>query len=321
MKSIIFCLLLCMCFSLHAQPVALHGRLAVQEGKLVDAKNKPIALHGMSFGWHCFWPRFYNAGAVGTLKKDWQCTVVRAAMGVEPDKGYIKDSAGSVKNIKAVVDAAIQHGIYVIIDFHSHNIKAAEAKTFFTEMAAAYHQYPNIIYEIFNEPDYESWAEVKQYSINIINTIRAIDSSNIILVGNPHWDQDILLPMSDPITGVNNIMYSLHFYAATHKQFLRDQAATAVKNGLPVFISECAAMEASGDGPINETEWDAWKLWADKNMISWVAWSVSDKNETCSVLQPGASSAGPWKEADIKPAGLLMRKALHSYDTNGQLKR
>ncbi len=321
MKLIIFSVLLHLCFSVHSQPVQLHGRLSVQNGRLVDVKNNPVALHGMSFGWHCFWPRFYNAGAVATLKNDWHCTVVRAAMGVEPDKGYIKDSSGSVKNIKAVVDAAIQLGIYVIIDFHSHNIKAAEAKRFFSDMAATYHQYPNIIYEIFNEPDYESWAEVKQYSIDIINSIRAIDSSNIILVGSPHWDQDILLPMKDPITGISNIMYSLHFYAATHKQFLRDQAETAVQNGLPVFISECAAMEANGNGPINEKEWGQWKEWADKNMISWVAWSVSDKNETCSVLLPSAVSTGPWKDTDIKPAGLLIRKALFTYDSDGNISK
>lgn len=77
--------------------------------------------------------------------------------------------------------------------------------------------------------------EVKAYSETIIRTIRAIDPDNIILVGSPHWDQDIHLPAADPITGQSNLMYTLHFYAATHKQWLRDRSNEAIAKGLPVF--------------------------------------------------------------------------------------
>ena len=107
----------------NAQPVQTYGQLKVEGTRLVNKTGKPVVLRGMSFGWHNWWPRFYNAGTVKWLHNDWKCTVIRAAMGVEPDKGYIKDSAGSVANIKTVVDAAIKEGIYVIIDWHSHNIK------------------------------------------------------------------------------------------------------------------------------------------------------------------------------------------------------
>ena len=74
-------------------------------------------------------------------------------------------------------------------------------------------KYPNVIYEIFNEPDYETWPEVKAYSEEVIKTIRAIDPDNIILVGSPRWDQDIHLPAADPIKGYANLMYTVHFYA------------------------------------------------------------------------------------------------------------
>jgi endoglucanase len=300
-------------FILLAQPVKIHGPLKVEGTKLVDKKGEPVVLRGMSFGWHNFWPRFYNAEAVKWLHTDWQSTVVRAAMGIEPKNGYIEKPEESKQKVKAVVDAAIKEGIYVIIDWHSHNIKLNEAKTFFAEMAKTYGKYPNVIYEIFNEPDQETWKEVKDYSKEVISAIRAIDPDNIILVGNPHWDQDIHTVADDPLTGFNNIMYTVHFYAATHKQQLRDRCDYALNKGVPIFISESAGMEASGDGPLNKEEWRKWIDWAEKNKISWVTWSVSDKNETCSVLLPTASSGGKWEDKDLKESGKETRTLLRSY--------
>lgn len=298
----------------YAQPVKKHGALRVVGTKLVDKDGKPIVLRGMSFGWHNFWPRFYNESTVKWLHEDWKCTVIRAAMGVEPDRGYLKDSAGSIAAVKAVVDAAIKEGIYVIIDWHSHNIQLNEARTFFARMAALYGKYPNVIYEVFNEPDYESWADVKAYSLEVIKTIREIDPDNIILVGSPHWDQDIQLPAADPIKGYANLMYTVHFYAGTHKQWLRDKTNAAITKGLPVFISECAGMEASGNGPINYDEWQKWVDWMETNGLSWITWSVSDKDESCSVLKPSASSKGHWKEKNLKESGIKTREYLRKYN-------
>ena len=314
MKGLFYFLLAISAMTANTQPVKKHGQLGVEGTTLVDQKGKPVVLRGMSFGWHNWWPRFYNAGTVKWLHDDWKCSVVRAAMGVEPDKGYMKDPTGSVADVKAVVDAAIKEGIYVIIDWHSHNIKLGEAKTFFGQMASAYGKYPNVIYELFNEPDYETWPEVKAYSEEVIKTIRAIDPDNIILVGSPRWDQDVQLPAADPIKGYSNLMYTMHFYAGTHKQTLRDRTDEAIKKGLPIFVSECAGMEASGNGPINYEEWKKWIDWMESRKLSWVTWSVSDKDETCSVLKPTASSQGSWKESDLKESGIKVRDYLRSFN-------
>jgi endoglucanase len=295
------------------QPVKVHGQLQVKGSRLCDEKGSPLVLRGMSFGWHNFWPRFYNPAAVAWLARDWNCSVVRAAMGVEPKGGYKEDPEGSVRKIKAVVDGAIKSGIYVIIDWHSHNINLSEAKTFFDQMAAEYGKYPNVIYELFNEPDQESWEDVKNYATEVIKVIRNQDPDNIILVGNPHWDQDIHLVADAPLIGFNNIMYTVHFYAATHKQELRDRCNYALNKGIPIFISESAGMEATGDGALNELEWQKWIGWAEQNKISWITWSVSDKDETCSVLYPSASSNGNWTDKDIKESGKKARALLKQY--------
>lgn len=297
------------------QTVSKHGKLKVSGTQLVDEQDQPLVLRGMSYGWHCLWPRFYNAGSVKWLKKDWNINVVRAALGVElGNDSYLKRPEWSKQKIKAVVDAAIKEDLYVIIDWHSHNINLKEAKDFFAEMAETYGKNPHVIYEIFNEPDEETWDEVKKYSTEIINVIREKDPDNIILVGSPHWDQDIHIVADDPLQGFSNIMYTLHFYAATHKQALRDRGDYALKKGIPLFISESAGMTASGDGPLDQAEWQKWIDWAEENKISWITWSVSDKDETCSVLLPSASANGKWKDKDLKESGLRTRELLKKYN-------
>ena len=315
MKRIALLILVLVVFAeVDAQPVKKHGQLHVDGVQLKDEHGNDVVLRGMSYGWHNFWPRFYNKGSVKWLHEDWNCSVVRAAMGVEPAMGYLQDSTGAKQKIRAVVDAAIKENIYVIIDWHSHNIRLNEAKLFFAEMAKAYGTYPHVIYEIFNEPDYESWDEVKAYSKDVISVIRAIDPDNLILVGSPHWDQDIHIVADDPLHGYKNIMYTMHFYAATHKQDLRDRCDYALKKAVPIFISESAGMEASGNGNINDEEWQKWIDWAEQHKISWITWSVSDKDETCSVLKKTAKSEGEWKEEDLKESGIKTRAMLKKYN-------
>lgn len=296
-----------------SQVVKEHGQLSVKGTQLVDKNGKHVMLRGMSYGWHSFWPRFYNAESVKWLKEDWNANVVRAAMGIEtgsPGMTYKENPEDAKAKIKAVVDGAIAADIYVIVDWHSHNINLNEASLFFDEISKTYAKHPNVIYEIFNEPDEETWPEIKAYSEAIIKIIRKNDPDNIILVGCPHWDQDINLPAADPIKEYKNLMYTVHFYAATHKQELRDRTDEALKKGLPVFVSECAGMEATGDGPLNMEEWQKWIDWMENRGISWITWSVSDKDETCSVLKKSASSTGNWKKSELKESGLKSREYL-----------
>ncbi|PIF30914.1 endoglucanase [Flavobacterium sp. 9] len=314
-KFFTIALLLMFCVS-KAQFVKHHGQLSVLGTQLVDKDNNPIVLRGMSFGWHSMWPRFYNEKAVNWLKKDFNCNVVRAAMGIEIGEwAYLKEPQFSKEKIEAVVNGAIKSDIYVIIDWHSHNINLEEAKAFFAEMSKKYGKYPNIIYEVFNEPDYESWSEVKAYAEEVIKVIRENDPKNIILVGSPHWDQDVNLPAEDPIRGYDNIMYTMHFYAATHGKELRDRTDDAIKSGLPIFVSESAGMEASGDGPLNLKAWQEYIDWMESKKLSWITWSVSDKDETCSILKKSAKSEGKWKDEDLKESGIKVREFLRKYNT------
>lgn len=295
---------------LSAQPVKTNGPLSVKGSKMINEHGQVTVLNGVSFGWHNWWPRFYTKETVSWLASDWKCSVVRAAMGIGPRNSYLDKPQWSQETIEKVIRAAIDNDIYVIIDWHSHTIELEKAKEFFTEMAKKYGKNPHIIYEIFNEPVKDSWADVKNYSIEVIKAIREIDPDNIILVGSPHWDQDIHLVADDPITGFENIMYTVHFYAASHGKMLRDRSDYAIKKGIPIFISESAAMEASGNGALNLEAWQIWIGWCKENDISLISWSISDKNESCSMLKTTASSTGNWKEEDLKESGIKVRELL-----------
>lgn len=284
--------------------------LVVSGTQLMNTRGDTVVLHGVSYGWHQFWPRFYNASSAEWLVQDWGAQVLRASMGVELEGAYLDNPELGVKCVQTIVDAAIAQRVYVIIDWHSHGIRTEEAKAFFTQMATRYKGVPNVIYEIFNEPVEDSWEAVKAYSEEVIKAIRAVEPDAVILVGCPHWDQDIHLAADNPITRQKNLMYTLHFYAATHGQWLRDRADYALGKGLPIFVSECAGMEASGDGPINPEEWGRWVDWMKQRSISWAAWSISDKDETCSMLLPKASSEGQWADDDVKEWGHIVRAEL-----------
>jgi endoglucanase len=291
-------------------PVAIHGHLKVSGTQLVDEKGEAVVLRGASFGWHNLWPRFYNKKAVDWLVEDWKCSVVRAAMGLAIEDNYLENPEYALQCVNNVVKAAIKKGIYVLIDFHSHKKHSIEAKKFFEMMAKQYKDCPNVIYEIWNEPDYYSWGEVKEYSEQVIGTIRAIDKDNIILVGSPRWDQEIDSVAANPIKGQSNIMYTMHFYAGTHKKWLRDRTDAAIEKGIPIFVSECAGMEASGNGPIDEIEWKQYIDWMESRKISWIIWSISDKDESCSMLIPRASSFGNWTDDVLKKWGKITRQTI-----------
>jgi endoglucanase len=281
----------------------------------MSSKGEPVVLRGKAFGWDNWWPQYYNADVVRWLRDDWCVDVVRPAMGIEPDGAYLSNSAASKQRITTVVDASIDAGVYVIIDWHAHNLHQTEAVAFFTEMAERYGKHPHVLYEIFNEPEKdETWQQVKDYAKAVIGAIRRHDPDNIVIVGSPEWDQRIDTVAADPLTDQTNVMYSVHFYAGTHGQWLRDRTQAAIRAGIPVIVSESSGAEASGQGKNNYAEWQAWIDFMEMNRVSWLNYSVSDKaGETISVLNPGARASGGWTDDELTESGKYVRKLLRAH--------
>ena len=295
--------------------VQKHGLLQVNGNRIVDKDNEPVCFAGNSFFWsNDNWggERYYKAEVISWLKHDWKTTIVRAAMGVEDPGGYLDNKTANKNRVKTVVDAAIDEGLYVIIDWHSHHAEdnTNEAALFFQEMANLYGEYDNVIYELYNEPLDISWSNViKPYAISIIAAIRAIDPDNLILVGTPEWSQRVDLAAADPITGYSNIAYTLHFYTVHHQQWLRDRASAALNDGIALFVTEWGSIGYSQiDSEANE-----WMTWCFDNKISHCNWAVNDKEEEWSILIPGASTSGGWSDDDLTDAGKLARNIIRNW--------
>tara|TARA_R110001583_G_scaffold74189_2_gene205645 strand:+ start:1415 stop:2482 length:1068 start_codon:yes stop_codon:yes gene_type:complete len=290
-----------------------YGQLSVSGNKILDKNGNPIQLRGMSFFWSQWIGKYYTPETVKWLKDDWECTVVRAAMAVDYE-GYLANPEVEKAKVIAVVDAAIAEGIYVIIDWHDHEAeKHLEAsKTFFAEMAEKYGDYPNIIYETYNEPLDVSWKTVlKPYHEAVIAEIRKFDADNIVVCGTRNWSQNVNDVIGNKIND-ENVAYTLHYYAATHKQPLRDIAALALNNNIALFVTEYGTTQASGDDSIDAEEAKIWWDFLDAHKISHCNWSIADKEELAAALIPGASATGGWAASDLTTSGNMVRNEIRA---------
>ena len=299
-------------------PVSRHGLLHVAGHRIVGADSQPASFAGNSFFWSQWQSQFYNAGTVNWLVKDWRSGIVRAALGISPD-GYLGHPEAETARIRAVVDAAIAAGIYVIIDWHDHHAEQHTdlAVAFFKEMARRYGHQPNVMYEIFNEPIKGlTWSrDVKPYAGKVIAAIRAIDPDNLIIVGTPNWAQDVDIAAADPIKDTN-VAYSLHFYAGTHKQSLRAKAVKAMELGAALFVTEWGTCSSNGNGKVDVQSTGEWMAFMREWQLSHCNWAVSDKRESASIVIPGASPTGGWTDADLTPSGRHVRELIRNWSAH-----
>ncbi len=299
-------------------PVGIHGRLSVKETYIVDQNNQPFQLRGISTHGIQWFSDFINENAFITLRDDWKANIIRLAMYTDDNSKYPGSKDFLEDLVREGIDLATESGLYVIVDWHclsdgNPNAHKDDAIRFFSEIATEYQNYPNIIYELCNEPNGENvtWDnDIKPYCEELIKTIRAIDTQGIILAGSSTWSQDIHLTAKNPLEG-NNIMYTLHFYADTHRNDLRNRLIDCIStNKLPVFVSEFGTCDASGNTNYNKEQSDLWLDLLNENNISWVNWNLSSKDETAALLRPFTSPQGNWTDEDLSESGLYIKNRL-----------
>ena len=289
--------------------VSENGQLSVIGTQLCNEQGEAVVLRGMSSHGIQWFPEFLSESVISSTA-DRGANLFRAAM-YTGEGGYLSNP--SLKNtLTAAVDRAIALDMYVIIDWHilsdgNPMTHLDEAKVFFTEMAERYRGNPAVLYEICNEPNGNvSWSgDVKPYAEEMIRTIREIDDRAIILVGSPTWSQDLHMAAADPIDA-DNIMYTCHFYAGTHTQWLRNRISAALEQGLPVFVSEWGTSDASGSGGVYADETRRWLDFMAEKGISWANWSLCDKNESSAAIKPGAIISDGISDEGLTESGRIV---------------
>lgn len=299
------------------------GRLHVKGTKLVDKKGHEVQLRGVSTHGLSWYPQYVNDKCFAQLHDKWGANVVRLAMYTEEYNGYCSGDAKNRSDLKKLIKKGVRlakkHKMYVIVDWHilsdgNPNSHKKEAKAFFREMSREFKGYNNVIYEICNEPNNgTSWKEIKSYARSVISTIRKNDKKAVIVIGTPTWSQDVDQAAADPIKG-DNIMYALHFYAATHKADLRNKMTAAINKGLPVFVTEYGICDASGNGVIDKKEADRWIQTMDEYGVSYIAWNLSNKQESSSIIKSSCPKVSGFKKSELSDEGrwlyhLLRKKA------------
>lgn len=289
------------------------GSLQVQGTQLTDEAGNPIVLRGISTHGLSWFPEYVNADAFRYFRENWNCNCIRLAMYTAEYNGYCTGDEANRENLKRLIDegvrCATEQNLYVIIDWHilsdgNPNTYKEQAISFFDEMAEKYQDQSNVLYEICNEPNGgTSWSEIKAYAEEIIPVIRKHDADAVILVGTPNWCQFVEDAAADPITGYENIMYTLHFYAATHTDSLRNQMVSVIDQGLPIFVSEFGICDASGSGGIDENQAAQWIRLMDEYGVSRMVWNLSNKAETSALISGDCSKTSNWTYEELSSSG------------------
>ena len=302
-------------------PVALHRKLHVEGANLVDEKGEIMQLRGLSTHGIAWYPGIVSEDSFRTFRDDWKVNALRLAMYVEEagyNNCYLNDKKLNMNLVCKGIDLCIKLGLYVMVDWHilmpgDPSLHTDEAIAFFETIAEKYPDCPNLIFEICNEPNGENikWNNViRPYCVAVTEAIRIKAPETVIIAGTGTWSQDVHEAIRNPLPD-KNTMYSVHYYAATHKQWLRDRIKDCHDKGYAVLISEFGVCDASGNGTNDLEEARRWFDFLDSLGIGYFNWAMGNKDEACCAFRPSTNiSAGKWADDDLTESGLYIKNWL-----------
>ncbi len=301
-------------YNLSDTPLAypsVNGHLGVKNGTLCDADGRPVMLQGVSTHGLSWFPQYVNEMLFRELHDVWNVNVVRLAMYTAEDGGYC--TGGNKEELCVLIKQGIQYAkaadIYAIIDWHTlkdnnplDNVD--ESIKFWDRFSKEYAEYDNVIYEICNEPNSGTdWKQIKEYAEQVIPVIVSNDPDALILIGTPDWCQKVDDVAANPIDTYDNVMYTLHFYAATHKSDIQKHLKKAIDKGVPVFVSEFGITDASGNGSVDIASADEWMEILTDNNISHVCWNLANKNESSSLINADCTKTSGFLYEELSQEG------------------
>lgn len=288
-----------------ATPVGRWGQLKVSGTNIVSEQGKKVQLKGVSTHGIAWFPQYVNKSCFQSFRK-MGANTIRLAFYSDPAAGY---STKLYSKVEEGIRYATELGMYVIIDWHilrdgNPQTHQKQALKFFTHFAKKFGKQKNVLYEICNEPNGNvTWQkDIKPYAKKMIKRIRKYDKNNIIIVGTPTWSQDVDVVAQSPLQQ-KNLVYALHFYAATHTDGIRDKVKKAYAAGLPMLVTEFNICDASGSGGINKKSAKKWMKLLNQYKLGYVAWNVSNKDETSALIKSGCRKTGNFTKKNLSKTG------------------
>ncbi|MBM6406110.1 glycoside hydrolase family 5 protein [Phycicoccus sp. CSK15P-2] len=302
-----------------------HGQLRVCGLQLCGENGEVVQLRGMSSHGLQWYADCMNDASLDALAEDWQANVVRLSTYVQ-EGGYETDPEGFTQLVGRLIEAGTARGLYIVVDWHIlspgdpyQNLDRAER--FFTDIAGRYGGQDNLLYEIANEPNGVSWGSIASYAEDLIPTIRATDPETPVIVGTRAWSSlgvsegaDESEVVQRPVRA-DNVLYSFHFYAASHREAYLDSLRRASEQ-VPMIVTEFGTQDYSGDGGNDFAMADRYIQLMNDRSIGWISWNYSDDHRSGAVFEPGTCPGGSYAGTSrLKPAGVWVRDQLRSAAT------
>lgn len=331
LKSLVVCigLIFLPCISFSQNPVIENGRLQVIGHQLCSEQGKPVQLKGMSLFGLMHMPECLSFESFRVLRDDWNSSVIRVPVymaNYSNSNNYNQNPVWNDRLIDSCVAWSERLGMYCIIDWHNDRYGSpvdpnhSGAAAFFQLVSSKYSDKRNIIYELFNEPygTTAPWDTIAEYTNRIMPIIRKNDPNAIIIIGCSDWDQKLQSIDTSKLNDNTNVMFSFHFYAASHRS-LYPLFAEYIHR-IPVFVSEWGMCESTGMGRLDTAVSSLFLRTMQQHIagkdtvsISWCNFSYGDKDESTSALKPHSCSHGLWNNTSA--GGVFVKYWLNNNST------
>ncbi len=302
--------------------------------KLLNQQNKIVVLHGVdlpSLEWMNRGDHIRRSMRVAIMQ--WHCQIIRIPTSVNRWFGQAPGQSHGGRIYRHIVDQlvriAARHHVYVVLDLHwndmnrtvadigQHRMPDHTCARYWRSAARRYMDYPNVFYDLYNEPHGISWitwrdggictgetkATVVTYRAvgmqRLYDVVRHTGADNIVIIGGISWAYDEFGVTHGYAIAGKNIVYDCHVYPwKSHWKHNFESAAKRV----PLIFDEFG-----GTGK-QLTFGRKVIAFAAAHHICWCSWSFH--------TQAGPVLIKNWHYQPSK-FGALIKSALQSSDATG----
>ncbi len=288
-------------------PMRLHTR----GKKVLNASGKPVWLYGVniaSLEWSTDGEHIEES--VNRAINDWKVNLIRLPLAQDQWFGKMMNQTDGGAAYRALVDKLVDTcaagHVYIDLDLHwsdagkwvneggksgQHSMPDKNSVAFWQDMATRYKNWPNVIFDLYNEPrdvSFAVWrdggtvtekpdrkktgqAKVTYEAVGLqklYDTVRATGATNVVTVGGLDWAYDLSGVLQGYGIKGSNLIYETHPYQEK-KNWDKNFGDTSWK--YPVYMGEWGfgVRNTNGLGYAQSL-----MQYARKHKLHWTAWDM-----------------------------------------------